>query len=99
MQEEMKANIVFLCQDQTIDCSILQGTPQDPNVQAYGSTLFVFTRIANTDLGKQSATDLCHLIAANDHNGDTAARIANINHVKVDGGSGGEELASCDTPD
>ena len=99
-QQQIKANIVGMCQDQEIeDCSILQGTPQDPNVQVYGSTAFVFTKIANTDLGKHNATDLCHLIAAADHNGDTAVRIANFNHVKIDGGSGNDELASCDTPD
>ncbi len=68
-----------------------------PNIEVVASTAFVFTRIANTDLGKANALTICHNVAAVTNDPDTAQPLG-IRHVKVDGGSGNDELASCDPP-
>lgn len=68
-----------------------------PNVQVVASTAFVFTKIAVTDTGKSEAIAICHSVVAVAKDPDTAQPLG-IRHVKVDGGSGNEELAACDTP-
>lgn len=68
-----------------------------PNIEVVATTAFVFTGIANNDLGKSNAETICHAVAAVTNDPNTAAPLG-IRHVKVDGGSGNDELAACDVP-
>ncbi len=68
----------------------LQQAADLPNVQTVTSTAFVFTNIANTDLGKASALRICHDVAA------VTSETPWIRRVKVEAGQA--ELASCDVP-
>jgi hypothetical protein len=68
------------------------------NVQVDANTAFVFTSLADTDLGTSTATTICQDVAAVIDD-PSAGRKLRIYHLKVYGGSSGHaQLASCDEP-
>jgi hypothetical protein len=76
----------------------LQQTGGLPNIQVDAGTAFVFTNIADTDLGKSTAITICQDVAAVTINPNTGAKLR-LDHVKVYGGSSGHvQLANCDQP-
>jgi hypothetical protein len=68
------------------------------NIQVDANTAYVFTNIADTEVGQAKATTICSAVAAVINDPSTGRKLR-LYHLKVYGGPAGhDQLASCDEP-